>query len=1252
LRKIECLACLFLLIFGSVCNPLHGQDQEDSAAPQPTRLLSIDEATEKFLTAFRTEDVGAMQAIATAWMPDPFHVAYTLFGRHAHGALKKPPDPADYLDAAEALAGLAKMRKANRSLPALVAQWRTLDTDAIDREMRIGQIYLRINALRGQGKSKEAIDVARGGEELIRSAPPSSLAVYYLRCASGEAHASARRWPEAVARFREAARHARSLDWPAGTAVALSRIGAVHFDEGRLPPALAAWKKEAAVWEDLGAKACMAAALCNVGIAQDRMGRSDLAVAAFERALALKQELGDRVGAARVRQRLGGAWWRRDPIKARTFLTKALAEFRALRDRDGVARTTQTLGFLHFRNGELGEARELLEDALRILRDLGDRRAIAAISGNLGTVELKMGRHDQALARFDEELREYREIRDRSGIAGACAHIGLVHIERGEFRQALDRYREALAEAEALDDQTSINLFRHQIAVAYTELGRDQEAVSLLRQVLRHAKRQDDPVLEARVVANMGLAYMHLGEFARALEYYEDALARNEAMGRTASAAGVMHNIGIVHFELRRYDKAEQCFAKALQVLEDSGNRSGVATAISNLANVHIARGEHEEAADWLRRAFEAQKRVGDRLGAAVTLGNLGLTLRKLGRYDEARRCLTTAIKQQRGLGNIRAVGRTLQYLGLVHESRGELDDALTCHQEAREIAASVGDRFFVAEQLFHLAKIHLRKDDAETCLALATESVRVRLALGAGLGEKESLNVRREARATVGLGLRAARAVADAAAGAERDAVIGRAFAVLEWGRAFLLMEGLVNREALLAARLPVGLRDAESTVRSRVAHLQKKLANLAAARPADAAALALAGDRLDAAYRDLEEVVTRIQREARSVADVVYPRPIQLAALRKRLPEKAAVLLYHLLPDPISSEALLLVVNRRAAQIVKLGDPEEIGRRVGSYLRLVALSGSDQDVERSKARALYDLLIRPAEGVLAGADTLLVSPDGVLAFLPFEALLRAGGDRRERVLERWSVSYVPSGTVFAALAEEVRSAEPGHALLALGDPVYPGEAKDAGAGLVAKADVRLRGLGSLERLPASGDEVRAIAALFPGERRTVLTREAASIGMLRRQLAGLRGRLRALHLACHGHVDTVRPGLTGLVLSGGEVLSLHEVFKLDVPADLVVLSGCETGKGKLEHAEGVIGLVRGFFFAGAPRVLVTNWKVADEGARALMVSFYTKMIKDGHSPGMALRAAKLELLRSRSRNHPYHWAGFVLWGVGEATR
>jgi CHAT domain-containing protein len=136
-----------------------------------------------------------------------------------------------------------------------------------------------------------------------------------------------------------------------------------------------------------------------------------------------------------------------------------------------------------------------------------------------------------------------------------------------------------------------------------------------------------------------------------------------------------------------------------------------------------------------------------------------------------------------------------------------------------------------------------------------------------------------------------------------------------------------------------------------------------------------------------------------------------------------------------------------------------------------------------------------------------------------------------------------------------------------------------------------------------------------------------------------------RALHFACHAFVDPERPRLSGLVLSGGEVLDLDRIHGLRARADVVVLSACETGRGRLLAGEGVLGLVRGFFFAGAKRVVASSWKVADDDARLLMDVFYRLFAGEGRQAAAALRLAKRE--RMAAAPHPYHWAAFSLWGL-----
>ena len=213
------------------------------------------------------------------------------------------------------------------------------------------------------------------------------------------------------------------------------------------------------------------------------------------------------------------------------------------------------------------------------------------------------------------------------------------------------------------------------------------------------------------------------------------------------------------------------------------------------------------------------------------------------------------------------------------------------------------------------------------------------------------------------------------------------------------------------------------------------------------------------------------------------------------------------------------------------------------------------------------------------------------------------------------------------------------GAKILALGDPDY-------GTGVDAKAVGIFRSGNRLTRLPGTREEALAVGT------RVLLGRDATE-SMLRKALAGTQ-RWRAVHLACHGRIDPDHPLLSSLALSpadGGDgFLTALEVFRWRVPADLVVLSACETGRGRIYKAEGVVGLTRAFMFAGAPRVIVSLWKVDDEATRALMVKFYALWNpKDGNGlpTATALKKAQ-EFVASHAKwKHPYYWAAWQLWGL-----
>jgi CHAT domain-containing protein len=318
--------------------------------------------------------------------------------------------------------------------------------------------------------------------------------------------------------------------------------------------------------------------------------------------------------------------------------------------------------------------------------------------------------------------------------------------------------------------------------------------------------------------------------------------------------------------------------------------------------------------------------------------------------------------------------------------------------------------------------------------------------------------------------------------------------------------------------------------------------------------------------------------------------------------------------------------------------------------------------------------MLLRPAASQLGGKRLVFVAP-GLLAYLPFASLPEPNGKkmadgRYQPLITAHEIVNLPSASVLSAVRRETAGRKPaGQTIAVLADPVF--EASDPRV-----TQGKAAGETPLAITAESPTLTRAISAVFPSSTRAGLTRlafsrhEADAIFAFASRGTGLKAtdfnasrataidpqlsQYRILHFATHGLLNNEHPELSGLVLSlvdgnGRAVdgfLRLHEVFNLKLNADLVVLSACETGLGKEIKGEGVIGLTRGFMYAGAPRVVTSLWNVDDLATAELMKLFYRGMLKDGLRPAAALRAAQDELSKQKRWASPYFWAAFVLQG------
>jgi CHAT domain-containing protein len=333
--------------------------------------------------------------------------------------------------------------------------------------------------------------------------------------------------------------------------------------------------------------------------------------------------------------------------------------------------------------------------------------------------------------------------------------------------------------------------------------------------------------------------------------------------------------------------------------------------------------------------------------------------------------------------------------------------------------------------------------------------------------------------------------------------------------------------------------------------------------------------------------------------------------------------------------------------------------GKLTGNVLAFRnALRNLDLAGYTRNAYELYRTLIAPVRRKLTGIVKLVIIPDGVLHHLPFEALLMKPAhealpdfSRLSYLLNDYEIRYHASASMMTSEVkrEIAERSDAGFAGLA---PVFADKkgATNAKKGefAVTTRAIRLDGT-TYPALPASEDEVRRIARVFDEHRQpaTMYLHGKASESVLKDP--SLR-RHAYLHIASHGFINETNPKLSGLLFAkdGGKedgVLYTGETYNLNLDADLVVLSACESGLGKVVRGEGILGLTRGFLYAGASNVLVSLWQVADKSTADLMVEFYRNILKS-QPYSTALRNAKLVMIKAGKYAYPLEWGPFVLVG------
>ena len=1087
----------------------------------------------------------------------------------------------------------------------------------------------------------------------------------------------------------------RAVGDRSGEARTLNNIGRVYDSLGEKQKALDLYNQALPIERAIGDRSGEARTLNNIGSVYDSLWEKQKALDLCNQALPIERAVGDRSGEARTLNNIGRVY---DSLgenqKALDLYNQALAIARAVGSSSGEAATLNNIGSVYDSLGEKQKALDYYNQALRIERAAGNRSGEATTLNNIGRVYDSLGEKQRALDYYNQALPIVRLVGDRSGEAGTLNNFGAVYDSLGEKQKALDYYDQALRIEREVGNRSGEAITLNNIARVYDSLGEKQKALDYYNQALPIVRLVSDRSGEAGTLNNFGAVYDSLGEKQKALDYYNQALRIERAVGDRSWEARTLHNIGFAYDSVGEKQTALDYYNQALPIERAVGNRSLEATTLHNIGWAYDALGEKQKALDYYNQALPIARAVGDRSLEATTLRDIGWAYDSLGEKQKALDYYNQALPIARAVGDRSGEARTLNNIGLFYYSLGEDQKALDCYNQALPIMRAVGDRFGEAVVLGNIAYVNLRMQQLPEA----------RIRLEDALAIIESLRTKiisRELRTSYFSSNSSYYSLyVDVLMQLHRlhpgDGYDRLAFEASERGKARSLLDLLNEAKAHIYQGADPKLLAREIAIQQQLAaqaKLRTKLLN-AAHTPKQLGELE---QRLRDLTTQYEQVEAAIRENSPKYASLTQPRLTSIVEIQQRLLDSDTVLLEYALGEERSYLWLLTPTTFASFELPKRGEIEQVAREAYAGLSARVQSSVMADKERETALAAMSNLLLGKVGSQLGHQRLVIVADGAVNYIPFSALpeplgggaLDAAGSQTEKravvpLLLDHEVVQLPSASVLGLLRRETASRQvAAKQVFVVADPVFgawdprvkhgdrqPGSSSVA-QNRVETAQFRDDGIAEIEasqlarsaedagvatrgeflpRLKWTRAEAQSIAALAPGQSKLALDFEANRATVSSPDLT----QYRYVHFATHGMLDAHYPELSGLVLSmvneRGETvdgyLRLQDIFNLNLPVELVVLSACETGLGKEVRGEGLVGLTRGFMYAGSPRVVVSLWKVDDAATAELMRHFYEGMLRQKLRPAAALRAAQLSMWNKSAWHAPYFWAAFVLQG------
>jgi len=798
------------------------------------------------------------------------------------------------------------------------------------------------------------------------------------------------------------------------------------------------------------------------------------------------------------------------------------------------------------------------------------------------------------------------------------------------------------------------------------EKGDYAKATLILNTLLNVGRQINSPLGIGNALVGLGDVYVAQGDYLRAADNYQQVMKLAEGFNSKEAVAAVSVKLGNIHYHQGNFALAMEYYQRSAQAYEELGSKVEITYPLLNIGNAHFSQGNYAQALEYYQRVLKIYEKFSARAGTAYLLNKIGEVYAAQGKYAEAIESYEKSLKLYEELGNKQMAAYPLNNSGNVSLAQGHYREAAALSTRAADIARESNDPEILWQALTSKGKALRALNEADAARASFSEAIAVIEQLRHTLvGNEQDQQLFFENKT--------------APYYAMVDLLVARnnwaeAFAYAERAKGRILLDVLKSgRENISKATTPEEQKQ-ESKLNEAILSLNSQLRRENLLPRPDRERPGTLETKLKTARLDYEAFQTRLYASHPELkAQRGQAEPLTLDETAALLPDAKTALLEYVVTQ---ERVYLFAISRsetakdtRPGVVLKVYPinikPSELAERIAGLRQKIT---SNALGFREPARELYDLLIKPAQTELAGKTTVCLIPDGSLWELPFQALLSG---ENKYLLEDHALFYAPSLSVLREMKkrESQRAAavstgqtnlneastikvsmntpSTSRTLLAFGNP--------------ALSELAVTQARSMNRdqtfgpLPEAEREVKSLTQFYrPTESKILVGAEARE-----ETVKAEGGRYKVLHFATHGTLDDSNPMYSRLVLASASdhedgFLEAREIINLNLNAELVVLSACQTARGRVAAGEGLIGMAWAFFVAGTPTTVASQWNVDSASTTLLMTNFHQLLTSQESKSGAratkaeALRGAALKLLSNARYRHPFYWAGFVMIGDG----